>query len=70
VDLIDDTWVFNMGQQPGAAPTHVIIDTDVGGAAWFSLEGRERISLRDQEAAPERITDLPDWLKASGRIST
>jgi Icc-related predicted phosphoesterase len=69
VDRIEDTWVFNMGQQLGAAPTHVIIDTEVGGAAWFSLEGRERISLRDQEAAPERITDLPDWLRASGRIS-
>lgn len=69
VDRIEDTWVFNMGQQIGQAPTHIIIDTDVDGAAWFSLAGRERICLRDQKSAPEPITDLPDWLKASDRIS-
>ena len=63
VDRIANTWVFNMGQQLGEAPTHVIIDTEAGGAAWFSLAGRERIYLRDQEAAPERIIDLPDWIK-------
>ena len=70
VDRIENTWVFNMGQQIGEAPTHVIIDTEAGGAAWFSLEGRERIYLRDREAAPERITDLPDWLRVSDRTSS
>lgn len=67
VDRVGATWVFNMGQQPGEAPAHVIIDTEAGGAAWFSLAGRERISLRDPDAAPERITDLPDWLTAADR---
>ena len=70
VDRIADTWAFNMGQQSGEAPTHVIIDTEAGGAAWFSLAGRERIYLRDQEAAPERIIDLPDWLKVADRTSS
>jgi Icc-related predicted phosphoesterase len=69
VDRIDSTWVFNMGQQPGEAPTHVIIDTEAGAAAWFSLAGRERISLRDREALPEAITDPPDWLTAGDRAS-
>jgi Icc-related predicted phosphoesterase len=67
VDRIGDTWVFNMGQQIGEAPTHVIIDTEAGSAAWFSLAGNEWIRLRDREAAPERITELPDWLRASDR---
>ena len=67
VDRIANTWVFNMGQQLGEAPTHVIIDTDAGGAAWFSLAGRERVYLRDQEAAPERIIDLPDWIRVADR---
>lgn len=66
-DRIEDTWVFNAGQQPGDAPTHVIIDTDAGGAAWFSLAGRERVCLRARDSAPERITSLPDWLTAAGR---
>ena len=69
MDRIGGTWVFNMGQQIGEAPAHVIIDTEAGGAAWFSLAGRERIRLRDEEAAPEPIADLPDWLTASGRTS-
>ena len=67
VDRIDNTWVFNMGQQIGEAPTHVIIDTEAGGAAWFSLAGTEGIDLRDEEAAPERIIELPDWLTVSDR---
>ena len=62
VDRVGDTWVFNMGQQIGEAPTHVIIDTDAGEAAWFSLAGPERIALGDRHAAPEAITDLPPWL--------
>ena len=69
VDRVGGTWVFNMGQQPGDAPTHVIIDTEAGGAAWFSLAGRERICLRDEDAEPQPITDLPAWLTAGDRIS-
>ncbi len=67
VDRVGNTWVFNMGRQLGEAPSHVVIDTDAGGAAWFSTEGGERISLRDGDAAPVGITDLPVWLKAADR---
>ena len=58
-----------MGQQIGAAPTHVIIDTESGGAAWFSLADREWVYLRDEHVAPQRITELPDWLRAADRPS-
>jgi Icc-related predicted phosphoesterase len=68
VDRIGSTWVFNMGQQPGETPAHVIIDTDAGGAAWFSLAAREQIALGDGRVSPERITDPPDWLTAAGRL--
>lgn len=64
VDRIGDSWVFNMGQQLGEAPAHVIIDTDAQAAAWFSLEGRETVSLAAQTAMPERMTELPGWLRA------
>jgi Icc-related predicted phosphoesterase len=70
VDRIDSTWVFNMGQQIGAVPTHVIIATEIGGAAWPSLQGLERIDLRQAEAAAEPIDALPDWLTVSGRTSS
>ncbi len=30
VDRIGPTWVFNAGQQPGALPTHIVIDTERG----------------------------------------
>ena len=41
VDRIGPTWVFNAGQQFGAPPTHIIIDTDVGEALWFSSAGNQ-----------------------------
>jgi Icc-related predicted phosphoesterase len=67
VDRIGDTWVFNMGQQLGEAPSYIVIDTEAGGAAWFSLAGRERIALGGRDAAPELITELPDWLRGADR---
>ena len=39
VDRIGDTWVFNAGNQPGALPTHIIIDTETHEAFWFSAVG-------------------------------
>lgn len=67
VDRIGGTWVFNMGQQLGPSPAHVVVDTDVGGAVWISLQGRERIDLRSGDAAPEPVADLPEWLTVAGR---
>ncbi len=46
VDRVDDTWVFQAGRQIGPVPTHVIIDTGLGRAMWFSLAGNQIVSLR------------------------
>lgn len=68
VDRMGETWVFNMGQQIGPAPAHIVLDTDAGEAFWFSLEGNERIDLGDVNAAPETIRTLPDWLRVEGPV--
>lgn len=67
VDRLKGSWTFNMGQQPGDAPCHIMLDTDANEALWFSLEGRERIALHDPDARPEPLVDLPDWLRALDR---
>ena len=41
------TWVLNAGRQIGPVPSHIVIDTDTGTAAWTSLEGTVSRSLRD-----------------------
>jgi Icc-related predicted phosphoesterase len=43
---IDQTWVFNPGQQPGPVPPHVIVDLDAGDAAWASATDSEQVQLR------------------------
>lgn len=45
VDRIGSTWVFNAGHHAGAPPAHVIIDTTVRQAAWFSAAGKQNIHL-------------------------
>jgi Icc-related predicted phosphoesterase len=66
VDRIGNTWVFNAGQQFGAPPTHIIIDTDEGEALWFSSAGNQFIRLRDPLERPvAKLEAIPDWLKAS-----
>lgn len=65
-DRIGDTWIFNSGRQIGPTPTHVIVDTDVRAAAWFSLAGAEVVAL---DAPPERVAleAAPDWLTSPVR---
>jgi Icc-related predicted phosphoesterase len=66
VDRIGNAWVFNAGQQFGAPPTHIIIDTDEGEALWFSSAGNQFIRLRDPLERPvAKLEAIPDWLKAS-----
>jgi Icc-related predicted phosphoesterase len=66
VDRIGNTWVFNAGQQFGAPPTHIIIDTDEGEALWFSSAGNQFIRLRDPLERPvAKLEAIPDWLKAA-----
>lgn len=62
VDRVEKTWVFNMGQQPGDAPAHIVIDTDEGHAAWISLSGAQNVTLdlNLPDVAPQE--GAPDWL--------
>ena len=65
VDRIGPTWVFNAGQQFGAPPAHIIIDTDVGEALWFSSAGNQYIRLGEPLNRPvPRLEAIPDWLRA------
>jgi Icc-related predicted phosphoesterase len=68
VDRIGPTWVFNAGQQFGAPPAHVIIDTDAGEALWFSAAGNQFVRLGNPLERPvARLAALPDWLTAADR---
>lgn len=64
VDMIEGAWVFNMGQQPGPAPAHILIDTDAAEAIWFSIAGAEHLNLADPRSRPEPLVAPPYWLKA------
>jgi hypothetical protein len=68
VDRIGPTWVFNAGQQFGAPPAHIIIDTDAGEALWFSSAGNQYIRLGEPLERPvSRLEAIPDWLRAADR---
>lgn len=68
VDRIGPTWVFNAGQQFGAPPAHIVIDTDMGEALWFSAAGNQFVRLGAALERPvPKLTALPDWLKAADR---
>jgi len=55
------TWVFNAGRQIGDVPTHIVLDTDLAEAAWFSFEGAGVLDLR-ADAAPREMLEMPGWL--------
>lgn len=68
VDRIGVTWVFNAGQQFGVPPAHVIIDTTIGEALWFSVAGSQIIRLGEPLARPvTQLKALPEWLTAGDR---
>ncbi|MEO0989997.1 MAG: metallophosphoesterase [Pseudomonadota bacterium] len=67
VDRIEDTWVFNMGQQPGASPCHIVLNLDAEEAAWFSFEGREHLHFGGDATVPTPLDGLPGWLTNAGR---
>jgi Icc-related predicted phosphoesterase len=43
VDRIGNTWVFNVRQQFGAPPAHIIFDTEKEEAVWLSAAGFQSI---------------------------
>ncbi|MEM6635185.1 MAG: metallophosphoesterase [Pseudomonadota bacterium] len=63
-DRLGKSWIFNMGQQPGASPSHIILNTHAREALWFSIEGAEMLDLDQSAALPRPLTTLPRWLKA------
>lgn len=67
-DRIGETWVFNMGQQLGPVPAHIVLNTRTREALWFSLEGRQHLLMGGGAAAPVPLADLPDWLTAGGPL--
>ncbi len=63
-DRIGDTWVFNMGQQPGDIPSHIILDTKHFRAMWNSISGAEELDLTAPTGRPVALSAAPDWLRA------
>jgi Icc-related predicted phosphoesterase len=43
---IDQTWIFNPGQQPGPVPTHIVVDLEQDTAVWVSATDIEEIALK------------------------
>ena len=68
VDRIGQTWVFNAGQQFGAPPAHIVVDTEAGEALWFSAAGNQVVQLEQPLERPvPRLSSLPEWLRAADR---
>jgi Icc-related predicted phosphoesterase len=64
-DKIGASWVFNMGQQIGSSPAHIILDLEGMTALWFSIYGNEILDLDAPLQRPiPTLTRLPDWLRA------
>jgi Icc-related predicted phosphoesterase len=58
---LSQTWVFNPGRQVGEVPTHIIVDTELKQAAWFSFEGAGTLDWGNG-GVPEEMLDWPAWL--------
>lgn len=43
---LDQTWIFNPGQQPGPVPTHIVVDLEEGSAVWTSATDIEEVELK------------------------
>jgi Icc-related predicted phosphoesterase len=68
VDRIGETWIFNTGHYSGAPPAHVVIDTDVGEALWFSAAGNQYVRLGQALERPvPKLQAMPDWLISGDR---
>ncbi|MEM9393193.1 MAG: metallophosphoesterase family protein [Pseudomonadota bacterium] len=63
-DRIGETWVFNMGQQPGDVPSHIVVDIEHSRAIWNSIAGAEELDLLTPTEKPVAVSAEPEWLKA------
>ncbi len=62
VDRIGATWVFNVGQQFGAPPAHIVFDTDKEEAVWMSAAGIQSVRFDQPLERPlPRLAMPPDW---------
>jgi Icc-related predicted phosphoesterase len=69
-DRLGDTWVFNVGQQFGRPPAHIMLDLDDEKAYWFSAAGEQSINLGQPLQRPaENIEAFPEWLTAVSRAA-
>jgi Icc-related predicted phosphoesterase len=67
-DRIGPTWVFNAGQQFGAPPAHIVIDTDQGEAVWVSSAGIQSVRLDAPIERPlPRLQAPPAWFTDADR---
>lgn len=64
VDRVEESWVFNTGQQPGPEPAHIAIDLERNWAYWVSIEGTEGLDLSDPAARPQPLSQWPEILRA------
>ena len=63
IDRIGSTWIFNAGYEYGERPPHVLIDTQVGEAAWLSATGVQIVRLDQPLFRPvEFASVLPGWI--------
>ncbi|MEM1362733.1 MAG: metallophosphoesterase [Pseudomonadota bacterium] len=67
VSQIGNTRIFNMGQQPGEIPAHVILNTKEHAALWFSIYDNQQIDLAEPGSAPIPLAELPNWVRDVGR---
>lgn len=58
---LGQTWIFNPGRQVGEVPTHIVVDTELRQAAWFSFEGAGTLDWGN-DGAPEEMLEWPAWL--------
>jgi Icc-related predicted phosphoesterase len=66
VDRIGKTWAFNAGHEIGPIPPHIVIDTRVGEAVWFSTTGVQSVRLGAPLTRPlAKLNALPDWLSGA-----
>jgi Icc-related predicted phosphoesterase len=69
-DRLGDTWVFNVGQQFGRPPAHIMLDLESDKAYWFSAAGEQSIDLgRPLQRPADNLAALPDWLTAVNRAA-